>query len=236
MHFLHESGVGILVGWLVGMLIYFIYRDQLNTFTFNDNLFFYGLMPPIIFAAGYNLKKRKFFEYFFYIFLYGVVGTIVCFLVTFGLTRIINEASTPVANADLIIKFSLDQNAPRQTLQLSPLNVLLFSATICASDAVAALTLIGEQHDKVFSVVFGESMINDAVSIILFRSVSHIGSDSRFDVQMAFHVIGNFLYILATSVGIGIFFGNNSLIQPWSAASSLRSAASSQATQSPKSV
>jgi len=92
-HFLHESGIGIVAGWLVGMLVYFIYRDELGALNFNDNVFFYGLLPPIIFAAGYNLKKRKFFQYFFYIFLYGVVGTILTFLVTFGLTRVINESS-----------------------------------------------------------------------------------------------------------------------------------------------
>lgn len=78
------------MGWLVGMLVYFIYRDQLNTFNFNDNVFFYGLMPPIIFAAGYNLKKRKFFQYFFYICLYGVGGTLISFSVTLGLTRVVN--------------------------------------------------------------------------------------------------------------------------------------------------
>lgn len=78
---------------------------------------------------------------------------------------------------------------------------------MCASDTVAALTLIGEKHDKVFSVIFGESMMNDAVSIILFRSVSHIGSSSRFDMEIALHILGNFLYILLASVAVGILFG-----------------------------
>lgn len=137
------------------MLVYFIYRSDLSTFNFNDSVFFYGLLPPIIFAAGYNLKKRRFFQYFFYIFLYGVIGTTICFLITFALTRVINETSKVEIYSDMIIKFSLDSNEPRQTLKLSPINILLFSATICASDAVAALTLIGEKHDKVFSIVFG---------------------------------------------------------------------------------
>lgn len=126
------------MGWLIGLMVYFIYRDELTKLNFNDNLFFYGLLPPIIFAAGYNLKKKKFFQYFFYITLYGVVGTIICFLVTFGLTIVIN-------NTNMIIKFSIGSgsDSPHQTLQLSMSNILLFSATICASDSVAALTLIG---------------------------------------------------------------------------------------------
>lgn len=77
------------------MMVYFIYRDELARLNFNDNLFFYGLLPPIIFAAGYNLKKRRFFEYFFYIALYGIFGTLICFLVTFALTIAINDAGIP---------------------------------------------------------------------------------------------------------------------------------------------
>lgn len=47
---------------------------------FNDAIFFYLCLPPIIFAAGYNMKRKKFFEHFGYIMLFGLVGTIVCFL------------------------------------------------------------------------------------------------------------------------------------------------------------
>ena len=45
----------------------------------------------MIFAGGYNLKKRKFFQNFIYIALYGVLGTFVCFGIVFGLTYLINE-------------------------------------------------------------------------------------------------------------------------------------------------
>jgi len=47
---------------------------------FDDNLFFYAILPPIIFSAGYNLKRKKFFQHFNYITLFGVVGTFVAFL------------------------------------------------------------------------------------------------------------------------------------------------------------
>jgi len=47
--------------------------------------------------------------------------------------------------------------------------ILLFSATLCASDAVAALTMIKyEESPRLFSVIFGEGIVNDAVAIILF--------------------------------------------------------------------
>ncbi len=41
-----------------------------------------------------------------------------------------------------------------------------------------------DEHPKLFSVVFGEGMVNDAVSIILYKSVQTLyqgeGSDSSF--------------------------------------------------------
>lgn len=49
---------------------------------------------------------------------------------------------------------------------------MIFAATICATDSVAALTMIKpNKYPKLFSVVFGEGMVNDAVSIILYISV-----------------------------------------------------------------
>jgi sodium/hydrogen exchanger-like protein 6/7/sodium/hydrogen exchanger 8 len=52
---------------------------------------------------------------------------------------------------------------------------MVFSATICATDSVAGLTMIKpEKHPKLFSVVFGEGMVNDAVSIIIFLSVDDL--------------------------------------------------------------
>jgi NhaP-type Na+/H+ or K+/H+ antiporter len=59
-----------------------------------------------------------------------------------------------------------------KAIDLSARIILIYSATICATDSVAALTMIKpNQYPKLFSIVFGEGMINDAVAIILFRSV-----------------------------------------------------------------
>ena len=47
--------------------------------------------------------------------------------------------------------------------------ILLFSATLCASDAVAALTMIKyDESPRLFSIIFGEGIVNDAVAIIIF--------------------------------------------------------------------
>ncbi len=103
-HFIHESGVGIIIGAIVGFGIYkydeSYYRNiviykfiNILQFGFNKEIFFYFLLPSIIFAGGYNLKKKRFFKEFFYINLYGLVGTLVNFSVTYGLTYNINNYS-----------------------------------------------------------------------------------------------------------------------------------------------
>lgn len=57
-HVIHETGIGILIGLIFGMIMYF--TQDLHTISFNEEVFFYGLLPPMIFAGGYNLKKEDF--------------------------------------------------------------------------------------------------------------------------------------------------------------------------------
>ncbi|CAN0405980.1 unnamed protein product, partial [Ectocarpus fasciculatus] len=49
-------------------------------FDFNADVFFYVVLPPIIFHQGYALKKRNFFKYFHYIFSFGFLGTVIQFI------------------------------------------------------------------------------------------------------------------------------------------------------------
>lgn len=64
---------------------------------------------------------------------------------------------------------------------------MIFSATICATDSVAALTMIKpEKYPKLFSVLFGEGMVNDAVAIILFVSVDLIEDKNSKTFEITF--------------------------------------------------
>lgn len=88
-HVLHETGIGILIGFAFGGLLYLL--GDITKIDFDEELFFYALLPPMIFAGGYNLKKKDFGKNFKYILIYGLVGTIVSFGVIFGLTFAINK-------------------------------------------------------------------------------------------------------------------------------------------------
>ena len=69
---LHETALTTLFGILGGGLIMFFTGKAVQ---FNNDLFFYLVLPPIIFSAGYNLKRKRFFKYSGYILLFGLVGT-----------------------------------------------------------------------------------------------------------------------------------------------------------------
>ena len=93
------------------------------------------------------------FKYLFYILIFGVMGTIITFGCVAPLTYIANSYNV------FGIKFSLKE-------------VLLFASVISATDTVAALTFVKESSDpKLFAVLFGEGVLNDAVCIVLYRII-----------------------------------------------------------------
>lgn len=181
-----------------------------NTLEFSDEMFFTFILPPIIFAAGYNIRKRAFFKYFLYIILFGVLGTIITFLVVTPLIYAANEnnffsftfynpdpdhlnqpnnESTPNTLATEIISHALRQlsfstglndtevadnqssiSSSGKQLIFSVREILLFASVISATDTVAALTFVKEDTDpKLFSILFGEGVMNDAVCIVLYK-------------------------------------------------------------------
>ena len=51
------------------------------------------------------------------------------------------------------------------------MQILLITALLCSSDVVAAVSIVDyNQQPKLFSCIFGEGVVNDIVSIILFNT------------------------------------------------------------------
>lgn len=95
--------------------------------------------------------------------------------------------------------------------------MIKYSATICASDSVAALTMIKpNKYPKLFSIVFGEGMINDAVAIILFKVVGsifdHQTDDSTWIILA--NILWKFVVNVICSLLIGSACGTCLVIQP----------------------
>jgi NhaP-type Na+/H+ or K+/H+ antiporter len=54
-----------------------------------------------------------------------------------------------------------------------------------------------------YSLVFGEGVVNDATSVVLFNAVQKLDV-SRVDGRTALHVVGDFLYLFSTSTALGV--------------------------------
>lgn len=94
--------------------------------------------------------------------------------------------------------------------------IVKYSATICASDSVAALTMIKPaKYPKLFSIIFGEGMINDAVAIILFKVVGDIFDHDTTDRAgiILLTVLWKFVVNVVASLAIGGACGKIFIIQ-----------------------
>ena len=119
---------------------------------------------PTPFPFRYSLKKRNFFRYFHYIFTLGVVGTLINMGVVALCLIFLNKAwlalGLPLVGWDDATKV------------LGMDDILLLSSVLSSADEVAALAMVNKnQHPKLSALLFGEGVLNDAVSILLFRSV-----------------------------------------------------------------
>jgi sodium/hydrogen exchanger-like protein 6/7 len=61
-----------------------------------------------------------------------------------------------------------------ESLDLSPLDCLIFGSALSATDPVTILAIFNQfkVDPKLYSVIFGESLLNDAVSIVMYQYVT----------------------------------------------------------------
>jgi sodium/hydrogen exchanger 3 len=159
--YLGEAGVGLLLGAFAGAILtatngaeYFSTLVQ-----FDESVFFLVLLPPIIFEAGYNMKRRYFFRNL------GTICTF-AFLGTFASTFIVGFMMWAVGQMGLVVEMGL-------------LECLVFGALISATDPVTVLAVFSKlkADNDLFSIVFGESVLNDAVAIVLYGALGNFRTE-----------------------------------------------------------
>ena len=92
---------------------------------------------------------------------------------------------------------------------LSLKELLLLSALIWSSDIIAAISLVStEEHPRLASIIFGEGILNDAVAIILYKTVhEYTATEETFSPTVPLKVWGNFLRMGFMSILIGVIAG-----------------------------
>lgn len=197
--YIHETGIAIILGMVISLFArWFGYTEINSILEFSESLFFYVCLPPIVFAAGYNMKRKKFFQHFNYIALFGILGTFCCFTIFSFFTGLLFYFQP-------MQKYN-PETGTNETFELTLREILLLCSLMCSSDVVAAVSLIDFQKEpKLFSMVFGEGITNDAVSIILFNTVfKYTGSTEKFTTQTIFKVFLEFTKLSLSSVGCGL--------------------------------
>ena len=90
----HETGIAIIMGALVAWMLLAVSSRFLRNFSqidgykyeFSHQTFFFYILPPLVFAAGYTLKRKFFVKNIVIIMSLGIIGTIIaCLVLIFGI-------------------------------------------------------------------------------------------------------------------------------------------------------
>ncbi|EDR09356.1 uncharacterized protein LACBIDRAFT_249031, partial [Laccaria bicolor S238N-H82] len=186
----HETLVSIFAGMTVGLIVRLapgtMIREML---TFKHTLFFNLLLPPIILNSGYELKQENFFRNFGSIIIFAFFGTFI----------------SAVGVGVLVYIYSF---LGLESLDLTLLECLTFGSTLSATDPVTILAIFNQYKvdPKLYTVIFGESLLNDAVSIVMYETLSRFHGTEVY-LSSIFHGIGIFLLSFSVSMALGVSFG-----------------------------
>ncbi|KAM7326837.1 hypothetical protein ACRRTK_013204 [Alexandromys fortis] len=189
--------LGILMGAVIKIIEFKKLANWKEEEMFRPNMFFLLLLPPIIFESGYSLHKGNFFQNIGSITLFAVFGTAISAFVVGGGIYFLGQGAAAWAAASQKapdIEFQKDPS-PVQLRSLDcallcvPVSILstyqwpsgelrkkakyfAFGSLISAVDPVATIAIFNALHvDPVLNMlVFGESILNDAVSIVLTKA------------------------------------------------------------------
>ncbi|KAH7447163.1 hypothetical protein KP509_01G094600 [Ceratopteris richardii] len=184
----NESITSLILGLCVGFIVLVSTKGtNSHILEFDEQLFFIYLLPPIIFNAGFQVKKKQFFRNFVAIVLFGVIGV----FISFGIIS---------AGTGLIFPlFNLQGLGFRDYMTLG----VIFSAT----DSVCTLQVLHQDETPLlYSLVFGEGVMNDATSVVLDRVVENLDF-SELDGLAILQTLGQFIYLFLSSTLLGVVVG-----------------------------
>jgi sodium/hydrogen exchanger-like protein 6/7 len=158
--------------------------------SFSYSIFFNVLLPPIILSSGYELHQANFFRN---------IGTILTFAF----------AGTFISAVVIGVLLWLYTRLPLEGLNFTWLDAISVGATLSATDPVTILAIFNSMKvdPKLYTIIFGESILNDAVAIVIFESAQHAGGKSKIGIWSLFHGMWFFFSEFFGSLAIGCLVG-----------------------------
>ncbi|KAH7641892.1 sodium/hydrogen exchanger [Dermatophagoides farinae] len=171
-------------------------RSQQWKPTFTAELFFNILLPPIILESAFALNHRQFYRNLLPILLYAIMGTLINII---------------LIGTSLYIVMNIHINATLSSI--SALEMMIFSTSISAIDPVCVLALFKDfkVEKSLYYLVFGESLLNDAVVLVVHKillDAFHSNTSSSFSiVTLLSNGLIEFTVVSFGSLIIGLFHG-----------------------------
>lgn len=192
--YIPESIVVVFLGGLIGLFMNIMSGERITSWkreeVFSPTGFFLVLLPPIIFESGYNLHKGNFFQNIGSILVFAIVGTTISALV-------IGAGIYILGVADVAYRLNFSES-------------FAFGSLISAVDPVATVAIFHVLDvDPVLNMlVFGESILNDAISIVLTTTISAAANNPAYmnHGEVIMNALKSFFGMFFASAGIGVIF------------------------------
>ena len=215
----HASGASLMLGIVLGMMTYQARTDLsmqvaveeksriiqfVDWMFFDVKFFFLVLLPPVVFEAGYTLHPGTYFGNADAIATFAFLGSFMNTFIVGGLMYLSGS-------------FGL-------SYRWDPISSLLFGSLITSTDPVTVLSVfhtIGNVDVDLNAMILGESVLNDAVCIVLYEmfskqvTLSRQKSDYAQEMELSdliLESVKGFVLTFGTSMTIGIVVGMGSAL------------------------
>ena len=163
---------------------------------FNTNIFGFLLLPVIIFSSSFNMEHHT--SVFFHLYIkrisfFAIVGTLIAIGFTGGLI------------------YAIERHNGMLTQEFSFAEAMMFGSLISAVDPVATLSAFASVgvDPRVYSIIYGESILNDAVAIVMFLVFKQVAEnkDPASSSALALTAAKNIMVLSCGSLCCGLVWG-----------------------------